>query len=343
MTDYINDHITDHITGAMRDVGSSRGGVPLDVVLRALRRRADLSQRELAVRSGVPQTTISRVESGVASNPSFRTVERLVRAADAVLTVGAVVDGAASVPPSIPHEELRDQGGRHYPAHLDPWELTAPEKWWGAWWAASTIRANWPVDQLPAFTYDLKRAVRDDRRTRADRAASVVVRGGRHRSDGAQGGNGGVRRDSGTGVSPLRNGGATRDGGAAGTDGEWCGWVWTARSADGTLVGALWAHDYDGVVDGVRWGSSIGMDAGGTVVLDDVIVHPEWRLLGIGRRLLEALRSAVPGPVVVLASGSAGLGLIEACGFRPARDLVAPRWFRADAAECRPLISMPRG
>ncbi|SCL24924.1 Helix-turn-helix domain-containing protein [Micromonospora nigra] len=36
----------------------------LGVLLRAARRRADLSQRELAVRSGVPHSTVARIESG---------------------------------------------------------------------------------------------------------------------------------------------------------------------------------------------------------------------------------------------------------------------------------------
>ncbi|MFD0788678.1 helix-turn-helix domain-containing protein, partial [Micromonospora azadirachtae] len=48
--------------------------VELGRTLRALRRRADLSQRELAQRSGVPQATLARIESGRARDPRFRRV-----------------------------------------------------------------------------------------------------------------------------------------------------------------------------------------------------------------------------------------------------------------------------
>jgi transcriptional regulator with XRE-family HTH domain len=44
------------------------------------RRRARLSQRELARRSGVPQPSISKIERGVVS-PTVDTLERLLRAA----------------------------------------------------------------------------------------------------------------------------------------------------------------------------------------------------------------------------------------------------------------------
>src|SRR5947207_15195676 len=45
------------------------------------RRRAGLSQRELARRSGVPQPSISRIERGVGS-PTVDTLERLLRVCD---------------------------------------------------------------------------------------------------------------------------------------------------------------------------------------------------------------------------------------------------------------------
>ncbi|MGH3680669.1 MAG: helix-turn-helix domain-containing protein, partial [Natronosporangium sp.] len=38
--------------------------IDLGATLRALRRRADLSQRELAERAEVPASTIARIESG---------------------------------------------------------------------------------------------------------------------------------------------------------------------------------------------------------------------------------------------------------------------------------------
>jgi transcriptional regulator with XRE-family HTH domain len=48
-------------------------------MLSMARRRAQLSQRELARRAGVPQPTISRIENGVVS-PTLDTLTRLIRA-----------------------------------------------------------------------------------------------------------------------------------------------------------------------------------------------------------------------------------------------------------------------
>jgi transcriptional regulator with XRE-family HTH domain len=48
-------------------------------ILNMARRRAGLTQRELAKRSGVPQPSISKIERGVIS-PTVDTLERLLRA-----------------------------------------------------------------------------------------------------------------------------------------------------------------------------------------------------------------------------------------------------------------------
>ncbi|WP_433316008.1 GNAT family N-acetyltransferase [Micromonospora chersina] len=136
----------------------------LAATLRALRRAADLSQRELAGRSGVPQATIARLESGRSSDPSFRTVERLVGAVDGriVLRGGPMAGELATVP----HEDLRDAAGRHCPAHLDPREVREPRDWPGAWWAHwfNLPADRWPP--LPAVTFRLDRTVRDRDRVR---------------------------------------------------------------------------------------------------------------------------------------------------------------------------------
>jgi transcriptional regulator with XRE-family HTH domain len=49
-------------------------------LVREARRRAGLSQAQLAARAGVPQSTVGRIESG-ARTPSTALVERLVRSA----------------------------------------------------------------------------------------------------------------------------------------------------------------------------------------------------------------------------------------------------------------------
>ena len=65
------------------------------VMLGTARRRAQLSQRELARRAGVPQATISRIESRVVS-PRVDTLQSLIRACGMELRVeeprGAGVD-----------------------------------------------------------------------------------------------------------------------------------------------------------------------------------------------------------------------------------------------------------
>jgi len=48
--------------------------------LRSAMKRADLSQKELARRSGIHESTISAVMSGLAANPNWKTVEMLVNA-----------------------------------------------------------------------------------------------------------------------------------------------------------------------------------------------------------------------------------------------------------------------
>lgn len=58
-------------------------------LLRDARRRAGLSQRELAVRAGVSQPAVARLESGRHS-PSLATLERLLSACGERLVLGSV-------------------------------------------------------------------------------------------------------------------------------------------------------------------------------------------------------------------------------------------------------------
>jgi transcriptional regulator with XRE-family HTH domain len=290
------DRLPDVIDAAAND----QAEINLGASLRALRRAADLSQRELAARSGVPQASLARIESGETPNPGFRTVEALARASGSTLSFSASASAGAGGPgvgagrpgTAIPHEGLRDQGGRHYPAHLDPIEVTRPEKWWGAWWTASVIRAKWPLEEVPPFTYDLSRSARDEQRERVARGALAVIRGDRRES-----------------AEDVRGG----------------FWVWTARAED-EVVGELWAHEFDASADGMRWSFATAVPAG-CGVLDGVAVLPEWQRLGIGRRLIVASQTAFSGGLISLASRSEGF--LEMCGFARTHALTPPGWFFA--------------
>jgi transcriptional regulator with XRE-family HTH domain len=64
---------------AMRDAAALRASYRLAVSVIELRRKAGLSQRQLAARSGVQQADISRIEAGDA-NPTLATIAALAYA-----------------------------------------------------------------------------------------------------------------------------------------------------------------------------------------------------------------------------------------------------------------------
>ena len=57
------------------------------LLLRQARRLAGLTQRQLAVRAGVPQATVGRIEAGQVA-PRVDTLERLLRATGQELGIG---------------------------------------------------------------------------------------------------------------------------------------------------------------------------------------------------------------------------------------------------------------
>ncbi|WP_255510897.1 GNAT family N-acetyltransferase [Micromonospora sp. WP24] len=252
--------------------------VELGRTLRALRRRADLSQRELAERSGVPQATLARIESGRTRDPRFRTVERLVRAARGDLAIG-VPAGEVLPAPEVPHDEMRDEAGRRYPAHLDVWEVREPRDWPGAWWADwyKLPPERYPLP-LPPATYERNRRYRDNRRRRE--AVRRTVR---------------LRRVTGADVPHT-------------------GWRFVAELPDGELVGELRAHERD---PHLRYGQGLAHER--EMALDGILVAYDYRRLGIGRQLVEALVGGMRDREIVSAYAIAdgrGIDLLLACGFR---------------------------
>jgi transcriptional regulator with XRE-family HTH domain len=69
-------------------------------VLKAARRRARMTQRELAEASGIPQPSIARIESG-ASIPRVDTLERLLRAS------GRELDSAPRLGSDVDRSQIR--------------------------------------------------------------------------------------------------------------------------------------------------------------------------------------------------------------------------------------------
>ncbi|MEV4844313.1 GNAT family N-acetyltransferase [Micromonospora matsumotoense] len=258
--------------------------------VRALRREADLSQRELATRSGVPQATIARIESGRANDPRFHTVERLVRAVGGTLTISLPTAAAAEAStaeatcalPPVPHDDLRDTTGRRYPAHLDVWPVREPKDWPGAWWADwyNLPPPLWPL-RLPPAAYERNRGYRDRRRAaervRRDAAVRWVIGDGRPST----------------------------------------GWRFVAELPDGTLLGELRAHERD-----LHLVYEEDLDWPRQLVLDGVLVAVGHRRIGIGGRLVAAMVQRMEdmgiGLVHTVVEDHLSSCFLASCGFRVA-------------------------
>lgn len=127
---------------------------PAAGIVRAVRRRADTSQRELARFAGVHPATIGRIEAGRLT-PSIAMLRRIIGVAGFRL---AVVDEFGRVlKPMRDRDDLRDGAERRYPSHLDT--IADPEP--GEWWADSYGLAR------PPETFYRNRAVRDAMRRRS--------------------------------------------------------------------------------------------------------------------------------------------------------------------------------
>ena len=262
-------------------------GLDLGAVLRAMRRKADLSQRELATLAGVPKSTLSRIEAGPATDPKFRTVERLVLAAGGRLGFGELGPD--------PNEGMRDAAGRHYPAHLDVREVHAPKDWAGAWWAYwhDLPPERWPLP-VPDATYDLSRERRNRRRWREEVRRTVRLR--RVNED--------LPAEVWQWVAELPDGRMV---------GELRARVRSERPIyDDLALGGYPANDI---------GPTGGQDpAEREVVLVGVVVAPSCRALGIGRRLIGELTMEMDRTGFAVARVTTDLGdasgFLMSCGFR---------------------------
>ncbi|WP_433653045.1 helix-turn-helix domain-containing protein [Micromonospora zamorensis] len=265
-------------------MAADKGAIDVGATLRDLRRRADLSQRELAEQSGIPKSTLARIEAGQGAGPAFRTVERLVRAAGGELVLklpdalsSAAVDESPQAPDHELWDELRDEAGRRYPAHLDVRRVLTLKDWPGAWWVHSYTLPQrlWPV-RVPELTYDLDRARRDERRLRDQARARVRFR----------------RAFEGLPVTS---------------------WRFLAELPGAGPVGELRAHERSlDLLRGEDWGDRREL------VLEGVVVAPNLRTLGIARQLIELLASemAVADIRTVHAIADGGdVVFLLACGF----------------------------
>jgi len=126
---------------------------PADRYLRAARHRADLSQRELADKAGVPQSLVARAER----HPTKATAANTSVMLSAMGFRLVVVDeqGNELEPEDEADADRRDRGNRRYPAHLDIRD--GKDHWWGY---------GWPMfdGKEPEYTFDRDRWARDYRR-----------------------------------------------------------------------------------------------------------------------------------------------------------------------------------
>ena len=140
---------------------------PADVVelVRWARRRADLSQRQLADAAGVSRSVVARLEGG--GSPRWQHVLAVLAACGVHVALVDDVGKGVRVEPADVHRG-RDAAGRRYPAHLDPREIGAFGDWYGDW-----RYQCWARPPRPPATYELDRARRDA--TRRGRGAQRLV------------------------------------------------------------------------------------------------------------------------------------------------------------------------
>jgi transcriptional regulator with XRE-family HTH domain len=124
-------------------------------LVRTVRRRADLSQRELAERAAVSASTVNRIEAG-ALTPSLAALRRILAVAE--LDLVPVDRDGRLVRPMLDHrDDLRDGAERRYASHLD----TILDPRYGEWWGDRYGLAR------PPETFHRSRRRRDVQRRRS--------------------------------------------------------------------------------------------------------------------------------------------------------------------------------
>jgi transcriptional regulator with XRE-family HTH domain len=125
----------------------------LSGLLRRIRRTADLSQRELAARTGVSKSTLAAAEAGTRDLG----VMRLALMAEVAGFRLALLDADGREVTGMDPDGARDTTGRRLPAHLDTEHTDDVADRW------SDRRDR----RQPWFTFGLDRAARDRQRARA--------------------------------------------------------------------------------------------------------------------------------------------------------------------------------
>lgn len=103
------------------------GRYPVGGLVRRARRIADISQRELARRTGLAPSTVARIETGAIA-PSLDVVQHIL--ATAGLSLVVVDRDGHVVQPMRDVDDIRDGADRRYPAHLDTILDPRPGEWW---------------------------------------------------------------------------------------------------------------------------------------------------------------------------------------------------------------------
>lgn len=123
-------------------------------LVRAARRRADLSQRAFAEKVGVHHGTIAKIEAGERL-PSLGLFVRLMAAAGLRLVV--IDEGKRQVQPMEDYDDVRNLAGRRFPTHQDLIFDPDPGEWWGDCYGLAR----------PPETFHRSKALRDAQRRRS--------------------------------------------------------------------------------------------------------------------------------------------------------------------------------